>query len=222
MLNLIENPPVRRSKGERTKNLILASTIAVLSERGIKGTTHRAVAKHADIQLSLTTYYFKDIHALVQQAFALNSENLISTLTNLFAPILKLVNQYSKLELRKVSLRVELREQLTELFMALIKTDVSKNRKQLIVEQQLLSELQVSPALHFAAKHYHDVQLAPYLELCQRFSKEKAEINAEQLLMVIKQIQFRQLLPETLSFDNHTTRNLIQHILAIVVNVRAD
>ena len=54
-----ENPAVRRrSKGEKTREKILLSAIEVLGLNGIKGTTHRAIASHADLQLSLTTYYF--------------------------------------------------------------------------------------------------------------------------------------------------------------------
>ena len=52
----------RRSKGERTKHLILESAIAILAKQGIKGATHRAIASHANIQLSLTTYYLSLIH----------------------------------------------------------------------------------------------------------------------------------------------------------------
>jgi len=74
MLSATEQPAVlRRSKGERTKKLILESAIVMLAEHGIKGTTHRAIATHANLQLSLTTYYFKDIQDLVQQAFELNA-----------------------------------------------------------------------------------------------------------------------------------------------------
>ena len=66
----------RRSKGELTREKILLSAINVLAFNGIKGATHRAIANHAEIQLSLTTYYFKDISDLVQNAFQLNSEYL--------------------------------------------------------------------------------------------------------------------------------------------------
>ncbi|MCJ8295598.1 MAG: TetR family transcriptional regulator, partial [Colwellia sp.] len=68
----------RRSKGERTRERILIAAIEVLALNGIKGTTHRAIARHAQLQLSLTTYYFKDIQELIHQAFKLNSERIIS------------------------------------------------------------------------------------------------------------------------------------------------
>ena len=51
----------RRAKGEQTRNKILEAAIEVIAKLGVKGTTHRAVALQADTQLSLTTYYFKDI-----------------------------------------------------------------------------------------------------------------------------------------------------------------
>jgi DNA-binding transcriptional regulator YbjK len=40
-------------------------------------TIHRAIASHAKIQLSLTTYYFKDIQELIPQAISLSSKQAI-------------------------------------------------------------------------------------------------------------------------------------------------
>lgn len=49
-------PVKKRSKGEITREKILIAAIDILALNGIKGTTHRAIASHADLQLSLTTY----------------------------------------------------------------------------------------------------------------------------------------------------------------------
>lgn len=221
MLTTLEQAPIqRRSKGERTKNLILEAAIAVLAEQGIKGTTHRAIATHANIQLSLTTYYFKDIQALVNQAFELNSVHAMKAMVDLWQPILALVNKHTKVALRRVSLRLELKEKLTDLFIELIALNTAENRKQLIVEQQLFSEIQLSLPLRIITKPYHDAKLKLCRQLCQPFSSAKADINAELILTLIEQIQYRQLLAETSIKNNNHIRILLQQILAIIVAVK--
>ena len=51
-----------RPKGEKTRQKILAATLRVIASEGVRGTTHRVIAKEAGVQLSLTTYYFKDLN----------------------------------------------------------------------------------------------------------------------------------------------------------------
>ena len=213
-------PVKRRSKGERTKLLIVESAIKILAEHGIKGTTHRAIASHANIQLSFTTYYFKDIQELVQQAFALNSHNTTKTIEPLWQPILSIVNAKTKLALRKVSIRVELREQLTDLLLKLILENTKKNRPQLIVEQQLFTEIQLSPSLRFIVEQLDDAQLAPCLQLCQYFSKDMANVNAQLLLTLVRQIQYRQLLAESSTVNIANIRSLLNQTLAIVLALK--
>ena len=209
----------RRSKGERTKHLILESAIAILAKQGIKGATHRAIASHANIQLSLTTYYFKDIQELVQQAFELNSANVINEVTDLWQPTLDLVDKYSKADLRRVSVRVELREKIANLLVKMITDNAANNRQQLIVEQQLFSEIQVTSALSLIAKQHYLAQLQPCLQLCQYFTQDGVAVNAEILLSQIQQVTYRQLLAEN-NENIDRLADVIRQILAIVIRLK--
>ena len=51
----------RRAQGEQTRQTILKATLEVLAQQGYTAITHRAVAKQAGVNYSLTTYYFKDL-----------------------------------------------------------------------------------------------------------------------------------------------------------------
>ena len=209
----------RRSKGERTKHLILESAIAVLAAQGIKGATHRAIASHANIQLSLTTYYFKDIQELVRQAFELNAANIIHNIAEQWQPIIDLVDGLSKADLRRVSVRVELREKLTPLISNMITANISNNPQQLIVEKQLFSEMHVTPELVFISQQLQLAQLQPCLQLCQYFAQDDIEINAEILLSQIQNTGYRQLQVTTPINDNDILKTIHQ-ILAIIIRIK--
>ena len=56
--------PSRSDGFQRRKKIILATQTIIL-DKGIQGVRHRAVAELAQVPLAATTYYFKDISALI-------------------------------------------------------------------------------------------------------------------------------------------------------------
>jgi len=55
----------RRSDGVKKRTQILDATIQLIARKGIRGASHRAIAKEAKVSLSATTYYFKDLNDLI-------------------------------------------------------------------------------------------------------------------------------------------------------------
>jgi DNA-binding transcriptional regulator YbjK len=62
---------VRRARGERRRRELLQAALTVIDERGVQGTTHRAVAEAAGVPLATTTYYFSSIDHLLEEALEL-------------------------------------------------------------------------------------------------------------------------------------------------------
>jgi TetR/AcrR family transcriptional regulator, regulator of biofilm formation and stress response len=61
----------RQPRGERRRSAILAAALRVIAERGVAATTHRAVAEAAGVPTSTTTYYFKSLDELLDEALLL-------------------------------------------------------------------------------------------------------------------------------------------------------
>ncbi|PCH96138.1 MAG: hypothetical protein COB83_06625 [Gammaproteobacteria bacterium] len=181
----------RRSKGERTREKILLAAIDVLAEHGIKGTTHRAIASYAQIQLSLTTYYFKDIRELVQQAFQLNSEYL-RTETILQKAFTSLAH-IDKTSLRKIAAKNELCEQLATMTATYLLENIKKEAVALSVEQLMFTTVQVSPELKKLAQEHSESQLRPFTQLASYFNKKDPEIDAQMMRTIFSQLQYSQL-----------------------------
>jgi len=68
---------VRQQRGELRRDAILRATWDVILRDGVRGVRHRAVAAAAEVPLSATTYYFKDIQDLLVQSFELFAEESI-------------------------------------------------------------------------------------------------------------------------------------------------
>lgn len=59
----------KRVDGKARREQILAATLRVIAREGVRAVRHRAVATEAAVPLSATTYYFRDIHELIAEAF---------------------------------------------------------------------------------------------------------------------------------------------------------
>ncbi|MBA6234160.1 MULTISPECIES: TetR/AcrR family transcriptional regulator [unclassified Colwellia] len=216
-----ESPTVkRRSKGEQTRLLILQSATEVLAKNGIKGTTHRAIANNANIQLSLTTYYFKDIQELVHQAFTLCSSQITAKTSLAWQPAIDLLSGINKTTLRKLSEKENLREKLSEMITQQLVKSIINSPVELTVQQLLFSEVQVSPQLHALAEMHRETLLAQFIRLCEFFNVRDAQIDADIMLTVFTQLQYRNVaIPsETLAFQNiHAT---VTRVIGNIMNLK--
>jgi len=122
--------------------------------------------------------------------------------------------------LRRVSQRMLLREELTDSLLALTTRNVEKNRQQVLVEQQLFNEALVSSSARLLAGQHYQALLKPCQQLCQYFNKEKAKVNAEILLNLLKQAHYHQLLAEVPAENNPDIRAFLHQALAIVLGLK--
>lgn len=226
MLSVGENktqqtaPKKRRSKGERTREKILLSAIEVLAFNGLKGATHRAIANHAGLQLSLTTYYFKDIQELTHQAFKLNSEHILSRSDRILEASFTAITKIDKKDLKKALIRKSLCEEISTLITNHLIDNIKNQAISLAVEQLMLTETQVSPQLRLLTKEHELAQLVPYQQLCSFFNKSTAEVDAKIIYTVFSQLQYEQL-PNQVNINSNlieqTTRRLISWIMSIKI-----
>ncbi|MGJ8694283.1 MAG: TetR/AcrR family transcriptional regulator [Thalassotalea sp.] len=211
----------RRNKGERTRHQILIATIKILAKNGIKGTTHRAIAKEADIQLSLTTYYFKDIEELIHQAILLNSEITLYNTAPVWFEVFQLFTHYEKSDLRKIATKQTLADQLTALLTTATIERIEKHSDELSVEQIMFSHTHITPALKVIAKKHKEVLLEPYIKLCGYFNKKTARLDAEILFTQIKQLEYR-LLTEPLNNNSESSVHpLISRVISLVLKLKS-
>jgi AcrR family transcriptional regulator len=84
-----------RTRGGQTRQKILDATLRVIAREGVRGTTHRAIASEADVQLSLTTYYFKDLNELISLAFRSFMDGDYGALAEQWQKAFKYLDQFS-------------------------------------------------------------------------------------------------------------------------------
>lgn len=213
------NAVKRRSKGEQTRLQILNAAIEVLAANGIKGTTHRAIANQAELQLSLTTYYFKDIQQLVHEAFLLSSNRTIEKVSTAWQQVFDLLDSYTKTRLKNMSVRRELAITLSKIASDYLVNKIKENPVDLAVEQFMFTEVKVSPELQQLAEKHRAYLLAPFEKLCGYFSPETAVIDADILLTVFTQLEYRNLVDPDAA-DADYIYSIVERLMMAVLRVK--
>ncbi|TKB45100.1 TetR/AcrR family transcriptional regulator [Thalassotalea mangrovi] len=212
---------VRKSpKGEQTRHKILDATIAVIASSGIKGTTHRAVAEQANIQLSLTTYYFTDIKHLVREAMELSAIRFVADNSNQWLQGFALIDSYSAADRRKLSVRKLLCEQLADLASRHMYDNIINRPQALAVEQIFFTEMMFSDELREIA-HSHIYNLKqPFTKFCRYFNRVDPNVNAELMMIAFTRIQYMYLPLPPQSVKMSEIRMLVKRQLSWVMGLK--
>jgi TetR/AcrR family transcriptional regulator, regulator of biofilm formation and stress response len=73
----------RQDRSRRRREALLRAAIELLGETGVKSVTHRAVAERAGLPLASTTYYFRSVHELIEEALKLHVAERVAELQGL-------------------------------------------------------------------------------------------------------------------------------------------
>jgi DNA-binding transcriptional regulator YbjK len=215
-----KNNRKRRSKGERTRLGILEGALRVIADEGLRGVTHRAVAAQAGVQLSLTTYYFKDIHTLIEEAFELFCQRSRPTNERIWSGLFAYLDRFPTGELRKTAVREKIAEHLSQAATDILVEGVLHNPDGLKVEQALFSSVLQSPSLReIAAKHRLSL-LAPLVEICRRFNRHDPELDAELLLDTMTRLEYEALLREPDDIDREHIHRLLRRLSGWALGLR--
>ena len=200
----------RRSKGEQTRESILKGALSVIASDGLRGVTHRAVAAAAGVQLSLTTYYFRDINSLIEEAFELFCARSRPTNEQIWEDIFAYLDGFSASDLRRVSVREEIAEELSARATDILLGGVTGNPAGLRVEQVLFSSVLQSPSLRRLAASHRQSLLEPLVEICGRFNRKDPELDGELLLDTVTRLEYEALLLEPGDIDRNHIRKLLR------------
>lgn len=213
-------PKGRRAKGEQTRRSILDATFRVIANDGIRTVNHRAVAAEAGVPLSLTTYYFKDIDTMIEEAFQQFMERMRPDLDHLWSTLFTYLDGFSTAELRSPAVRETVCEHLAEVAAHYIVTQYTRLPEGLAVEQIFFTEARLSPRLRNLAKIHRRQLLLPLVRLCGHFNRDDPELDAELLLDTITALEYQGLALPRNAQSRRRVQALIRRQLGWMLGVR--
>lgn len=211
-----------RARSEQRRKAILEAALRLVVTEGVRGVRHRAVAKEADVPLSATTYYFKDIGDLISDTFTLFAEKAMS---DVVVPLNEDAARFIESKDIKLLEDAAVREQLVEALAALIAGhihhELREKRDHLIAEQAFMHESIRDPRLKEMAKHYYEHLVMDLKRLCEHIGVKEPEIAAEMLMGTIFRIEYEGLLLENADdFDVARARKILKRqFMALVLEM---
>ncbi len=193
MITVEESAPLRRArrpKGEATRRRILEATLAVIARAGVHGVTHRAVAAEAGVQLSLTTYFFRSLNDMIEQAY----EHFISgdrpDRDAAWARLEAVLDRHGPAELLDPAVRRSLVPELAAITTELILDQVQRDSVGLGVEATVAYGYRLNEGLRHLVQRQRERNLARFADLWRRFGASDPELEAELTLALLQRLEF--------------------------------
>lgn len=184
----------RRSGSEQRRVAILEAALRIIVREGIRNVRHRAVAREAEVPLSATTYYFKDIGDLISDSFTLFAEGALREIIEPFQrQVFALLDSFGGLPEDDEACE-RLFSQLADMIGAYLVSELNEQRDHLIAEQAFMQEAILDKRLAQLAKLYTDKQLEAMTEACRKLGSPEPEMDAEFALANIWALERQMLL----------------------------
>jgi len=192
---------------------ILQAVLDLIAREGTRAVTHRAVAAEAQVQLSLTTYYFRDIDAMIYEAFQYFSLQARPDVERLWEGIFAYLEGYSAGELRRVAVRAAICEELARRGADFLVGQIRDKPVGLAVEQVLFTHTRLSPELRQLGEVHRRHLLEPLDALCRLFNRDDPQVDAELFFNTVTTLEYRALaMPADRVNRTHLYRLLRRHI----------
>jgi DNA-binding transcriptional regulator YbjK len=207
----------RRAGSEQRRQNILEAALRIIVREGIRNVRHRAVANEAEVPLSATTYYFKDIEDLIADTFTLFAERAMKEVIDPFSTqAFELLDQFNADQLDDPAQRKQLINMLAEMTTSYIISEVREKRDHLIAEQAFMHEAVLDERLRELARLYHEKQMTVLVQACEKLRTPNPEYDADLIIASFHYME-RQLLSMPEREDVDRLKGQVEHLLELLV-----
>lgn len=175
-----------RAKGEMRRKEILSAALRIVARDGVRAVKHRSVAREADVPLAATTYYFRDIDELLNDAFILFSEEAGEQVRAFYDTLQVLLDSLSpEMRLRTSPERPQLAKRLASVATAYLETQFRDRKAYLLAEQAFLIEALRDDRLSRLARRYRKSWVSGLAELLEKLDSPSATQDASLIVHVV-------------------------------------
>ncbi len=193
----------RRGSSEQRRLSILHATLRIVAKEGVRAVRHRAVAKEANVPLSATTYYFKDIHDLLTDAFVLYAQEMKDDFLDPFwRESLCEIDRANDEQHGQQRIHQVMDAVSRQVTLYILKT-VKDRREHLMMEFAFLYAALQDEHLHQSALTHMD-NLLMYMRHCMEIVGARSiDTAAKSLQALIRRVQYEAMLGQQDALDEH-------------------
>jgi len=203
-----------RESSKQRRREILEATLRIIIRDGIRAVRHRAVAAEAEVPLSATTYYFKDISDLIADTFTLFAEQTLAEVVQPFqAQALHIIEALPETltDADKSQLITTLAQALTQYVIQGV-----ERRDHIVAEHAFFQEAMMDPRLRKVADTFLEGQIKALADACHTLSIPEPLYSAE---LLYNQIVFweRTLVFNQSAFEDNELQQRVEHLLRMMM-----
>lgn len=209
----------QRADSRERRRIILEATLRIVVREGIRGVRHRAVAKEANVPLAATTYYFKDIHQLVADAFNLFAQDSLKQNEELEESGFTVLEKLKGANLADPQIFDVLVTALTNAIMNHIKAQIG-DRDRRVIEHTFKTEALSNPMLANTARIPQANTTASIMNFFKLLGSKEPEADANIVHGVILFMEYELLLGDqevVLVSAQKSIRRMISQLLVLAV-----
>ena len=208
-----------RQGSEQRRQAILDAALRIIVRDGVRAVRHRAVAAEAQVPLSATTYYFKDINDLITDTFALFVERSAEAMSAFWAGADQLLQELQTGLQRGPDVRLQVLEQLVEVAIAYVQAQLTQHRERLLAEQAFRLEALLNPGLLELAAAHRKILVQGVDKFFQVLGSPQPEADAKVLTGMILQMEYQGLLDGVDHLNLDEMRSILRRYLRLVMGL---
>ena len=208
-----------RQGSEQRRQAILEAALRIIVRDGVRAVRHRAVAAEAEVPLSATTYYFKDINDLITDTFALFVERSAEAMSAFWAGADEQLQQLSTGMQQDAETRLAVLEQLVEVAIVYVQAQLTENRERLLAEQAFRLEALLNPGLLELAAAHRKILVQGVDKFFRVLGSPQPDEDARVLTGMILQMEYQGLLDGVENLDLEEMRSILRRYLRLVMGL---
>jgi DNA-binding transcriptional regulator YbjK len=183
-----------RQGSEQRRQQILDAAMRILIRDGVRAVRHRAVAAEAQVPLSATTYYFKDIDDLLTDAFAQYVERSAAYMAKLWTNTETLLREMVARNDGSADARARLADEIARMTLDYVRHQLLTRRDQLIAEHAFRLEALINPRLAPLVSAHQQILLQGSAQFLEVMGSAQPQVDAQVLTGIIGRMEYQGLL----------------------------
>ena len=183
-----------RQGSEQRRQAILDAAMRIVVREGVRAVRHRAVAAEAQVPLSATTYYFKDIDDLINDTFAQYVEHSAAFMAKLWQGTEGKLREMMAQGDGSAQARAVLADDIARMTADYLQHQMLTRRDQLMAEQAFHQAALINPRLAVLVRAHQQIFLQGAGQIFEVLGSTQPQQDAKVLTAIIGRMEYQALL----------------------------
>ena len=208
-----------RQGSEQRRQAILDAAMRIIVREGVRAVRHRAVAAEAQVPLSATTYYFKDIDDLITDTFSLFVERSAAQMAAFWASTQGVLEEMVGRLDGSERARRQLADEIAAMAVQYVQRQLRERRDHLVAEQAFQQEALLNPRLGDLMRAHRQILEQGVTHFFEVLGSRQPEQDAVLLTATIVRMEYQGLLDGVENLDSQGMLAILKRYMNLVLGL---